>query len=143
MSYACADVLALSDEEAHVPFSGHGASSSSASRPLQIVPAALDDETALASISALSDDGDGEFATAPLQNKRRRGEEPSLDKIRQSVIRSLNGSCKCARQKNRCHNCLAAFRCKLDELTSLRLRLRRMHKLDMDREALGWKAACL
>ena len=88
-------------------------------------------------VTAMSDD---EAHAGPLperQSKKRKrlAAPPSYDAIRKQLNRVLNSVCRCSKRTKNRKNCLQPFRGKLDELVSMQLRLRKLHKLDMDREA--------
>ena len=84
----------------------------------------------LLDITAMSDDE----ATSGKKRKRQAS-APNYDAIRKQLNRALNSICRCSRRRKDRRNCLHPFRGKLDELVSMQLRLRKLHKLDMDREA--------
>ena len=115
--------MALSDEEAEPPVTGRASSSSPA------IPAPF-----VSDVTNLSD----EEPVRERPEKRKRVKEISYVKVRSAVIRSLNGSCQCRRVRADKRNCLDAFRGQLDDITSLRVRLLSLHKLDMDEEVPGF-----
>ena len=90
-------------------------------------------------VTAVSDD---EAPSGPQQSKKRKSRQPSApsyDAIRKQLNRVLSSACRCSKRTKGSKNCLRAYRGKLDELCSMQLRLRRLHKLDMDREAVCYK----
>ena len=122
MPTVCQDIVALSDEETEPPVPGGSASSSS--RAIE--------GPSVAHVTSLSDEE--EVRDRP---QKRKAKEISYAQVRSAVIRSLNGSCQCRRVRADKRNCLDAFRGRLDDITSLRVKLLSLHKLDMDEEVLG------
>ena len=99
--------------------------------------AASSSQPALAAVTAVSDDEGGVADERPPRGSKRKksGSGPSYHDVRKQLVRALSGSCRCARRRQDGRNCVARFRGRLDDLLALQLRLRQLHKLDMDREA--------
>ena len=61
---------------------------------------------------------------------------PSMEQIRRQLNRVLSSSCRCSRKRRDGPNCFRKFRDKIDQLAALQFAWRKLHKEDMDREAI-------